>query len=139
MKNVTLKDRCVADANGFYKIFVTIRTDQSEDGTRTETVLGYKLKEGEQILDALPPLKKNYAGGVGFVKPRWDEDTAAWVEGASAEELAAWEAVHPAPVIPEPPEPSGDLEERVVALEQSQAEIWSAQAAAIREGVNSVD
>lgn len=39
----------------------------------------------------------------------------------------------------EPPEPSGDLEERVAALEQAQAEIWSAQAAAIREGVNSVD
>lgn len=41
--------------------------------------------------------------------------------------------------MPEPPEPSGDLEERVAALEQAQAEIWSAQAAAIREGVNSVD
>lgn len=41
--------------------------------------------------------------------------------------------------MPEPPEPSGDLEERVAALEQAQAEIWSVQAAAIREGVNSVE
>lgn len=41
--------------------------------------------------------------------------------------------------MPDPPEPSGDLEERVAALEQAQAEIWSAQAAAIREGVNSVE
>lgn len=41
--------------------------------------------------------------------------------------------------MPEQPEPSGDLEDRVKALEQEQAEIWSAQAAAIREGVNSVE
>ena len=40
---------------------------------------------------------------------------------------------------PEPPEPSGNLEERVAALEQAQEEIWSAQAAVIREGVNSVE
>lgn len=32
-----------------------------------------------------------------------------------------------------------DLAGRVAALEKAQAEVWSAQAAAIREGVNSVD
>ena len=99
MQNVTLFDRCVVDADGFYKIFVTVQTGQGTDGTQTETVLGYKLKEGETLLDALPPLSKAHAGGAGFIKPRWDEDAAAWVEGATAEELAAWEAAHPAPEV----------------------------------------
>ena len=51
------------------------------------------------MLDVSQPLKRLHAGGAGFVKPRWDEDTAAWVEGATAEELAAWEAKHPAPEV----------------------------------------
>lgn len=139
MQNVTLADRCVVDADVFYKIFVTVQTKQGADGKQAETVLGYKLKEGERLLDVQPPLIKVHAGSSGFVKPRWDSTAETWTEGATAEELAAWEVEHPAPEVPEPPEPSGDLEERVAALEQAQAEIWSAQAAAIREGVNSVD
>ena len=99
MQNVTLFDRCVVDAGGFYKIFVTVKTGQDADGTPTETVLGYKLAVGECLLDAPPPGIKMHAGGAGFVKSRWDEDTAAWVEGATAEELAAWEAAHPAPEV----------------------------------------
>lgn len=74
---------------------------------------------------------------MGFIKPRWD--SIGWTEAATDEEIAAWEAEHPALEVPEPHEPSGDLEECVTALEQAQAEIWSAQAAAIREGVNSVE
>ena len=45
------------------------------------------------------PQKKRFAGAIGFVKPRWDDDTAAWVEDATTAELAAWEAEHPAPVV----------------------------------------
>ena len=45
------------------------------------------------------PDRKQHAGSTGFVKPRWDEDAAAWVEGATDEELAAWEAEHPAPEV----------------------------------------
>lgn len=116
MKNVTLADRCVVDANGFYKIFVTVQTEQSEDETSLETVLGYKLKQGESLIDTLPPTRKAHAGGAGFVKPCWDEGAAAWVEGASAEELAAWEAEHPAPEVPEP-QPS--LEARVNELAEA--------------------
>lgn len=101
MQNVTLADHCVVDADGFYKIFVTVQTEQGADETLTETVLGYKLKEGESMIDALPPGRKGYAGGAGFVKPCWDEGTATWVEGATAEELAAWEEEHPAPEVPE--------------------------------------
>ena len=94
-----IKCYSVADENGSYITLVRVQTERNVDGTQTETVLGYKLKEGETLLDALPPLIKDHAGGAGFVKPRWDEDTAAWVEGATAEELAAWEAAHPAPAV----------------------------------------
>ncbi|WP_125116960.1 hypothetical protein [Agathobaculum sp. Marseille-P7918] len=99
MLNVTLADRCVVDADGFYKIFVTVQTELGADETLTETVLGYKLKEDESLIETLPPGRKEHASGAGFVKPRWDEDAAAWVEGATAEELAAWETEHPAPAV----------------------------------------
>lgn len=93
------KHCCVVGADGAYKTFVLVLLEQGEDDEIAETVQGYTLDEGERLLDVQPPLIKNHAGDVGFVKPRWDEDTAAWVEGASAEELAAWEAEHPAPVV----------------------------------------
>ena len=97
MQNVTLRDFCVVDADGLYKIFVTVQTEQGADGEPKETVLGYKLAVGERLLDAPPPGIKIQAGGAGFIKPRWN--AAAWVEGATAEELAAWEAAHPAPAV----------------------------------------
>lgn len=99
MQNITLTDRCVVNADGLYRAFVTVQTEQSADGARTETVLGYKMIEGERLIDALPPDIKNNAGAKGFVKPKWAEIAKAWVEGATAEELAAWEAEHPAPVV----------------------------------------
>ena len=133
---MSLKQCCIIDSEGMYIDLFAVKTEKKLDGSQIETVLGYTLKEGERLLDALPPTIKDHAGSPGFVKPRWDNDTETWVEGASSEELAAWEAEHPAPEVPEP---SGNLEERVAALEQAQAEIWSAQAAAIREGVNSVE
>ena len=96
---MSYKHCCVVDADGAYKTFVLVLLEQGEDAEITGTVQGYKLGDGEQLLDAQPPLYKVNAGGAGFVKPRWDEGTAAWVEGASAEELAAWEAEHPAPAV----------------------------------------
>lgn len=93
------KHCCVVGADGAYKTFVLVLLEQGEDDEIAETVQGYTLDEGERLLDVQPPLIKNHAGSAGFVKPRWDEDTAAWVEGASAEELAAWEAEHPAPAV----------------------------------------
>ena len=89
----------VVDASDTYVTLVRVQTGRGEEGEPTETVLGYKLAEGEHLIDALPPLIKDHTGSAGFVKPRWDEDTAAWVEGATAEELAAWEAEHPAPAV----------------------------------------
>lgn len=145
MQNGTLRDCCVVDAGGLYRAFVTVQTEQGADGEPKETVLGYKLVEGERLIDAAPPNKRLHAGSAGFVKPCWDEETAAWVEGASAEELAAWEAEHPAPEEPEDPTPpSGDLEQRVTTLEETSATktdvqaIWDEMAAAYTEGVNSI-
>ena len=89
---------CVVDAENAYKTIVRVQTGQGVDGEPTETVLGYKLAVGERLLDAPPPGIKMHAGGAGFIKPRWDEDAAAWVEGATAEQIAAWENEHPDPV-----------------------------------------
>ena len=91
----TVKSCCVVDEQGLYKAYVLVQTDD-----RIQTVIGYKLQAGEKLVDSdTTPDRKQQAGGAGFVKPRWDEDAAAWVEGASAEELAAWEAAHPAPAV----------------------------------------
>lgn len=90
---------CVVDEGGVYKAFVIVQTKQGEGSEPVETVLGYELSEGESLIDTLPPLKRQHAGSAGFVKPRWDENAETWVEGASKEELAAWEAEHPAPMI----------------------------------------
>ena len=124
MQNVTLKDCCVVDAGGLYRALVTVQTEQGADGEPKETVLGYKLAEGECLIDAAPPDKRLHAGSAGFVRPRWDEETAAWVEGASAEELAAWEAEHPDPV---------SLEEKRAA---KTAEMSAACNAAITAGMD---
>ena len=124
MQNVTLRDCCVVDAGGLYHAFVTVQTGQDTDGTTTETVLGYKLAEGERLIDAAPPDKRLHAGTTGFVRPRWDEDAAAWVEGATAEELAVWEAQHPDPV---------SLEDKRAA---KHAEISAASEATIYAGMD---
>lgn len=99
MQTVTLKDYCVVDTTGLYRAFVTVQTEQGADGEPKETVLGYKLAEGEHLIDTLPPLKRLHVGTMGLVKPRWNEDAETWCEGATAEELAAWEVEHPAPAV----------------------------------------
>lgn len=83
--------RCVITEKNRYKGIVLL--------TQGDGTIGYTLTDGERIIDALPPTIKYHAGGAGFVHPCWDEDASAWVEGASAEEIAAWEADHPAPEI----------------------------------------
>lgn len=123
------KHCCVVGADGAYKTFVLVLLEQGEDGETVENVQHYKLAEGEQLVDANPPAMRPYAGAAGFIAPRWNG--RAWTEAATDEEIAAWEAEHPAPEVPEsqpsepPLEPSGDLKDRVTALKQAQAEIWS--------------
>ena len=67
---------------------------------------------------------RQHAGSAGFVRPRWDEDAETWGEGASAEELAAWEAEHPDPV---------SLEDKRAA---KHAEVSAASEAAIYAGMD---
>ena len=124
MQNATLRDWCVVDAGGLYRAFVTVQTEQSTDEEPKETVLGYKLVEGERLIDAAPPDKRLHTGSAGFVCPRWDEVAETWVEGATAEELAAWEDEHPDPV---------SLEDKRAA---KHAEISAASEAAIYAGMD---
>ena len=117
---MTEKHCCVLSSANEYKLLVRVIVDKEQN----EIVQGYKLKEGEILIDAQPPTRKAHAGNAGFVTPRWDEDAAAWVEGASAEELAAWEADHPDPV---------SLEEK---REAKHAEISAASEGAIYAGMD---
>ena len=124
MQNITLRDCCVVDAGGLYRAFVTVQTEQGADGEPKETVLGYKLGEGERLLNTASPDKRLHAGSMGFVRPRWDENAETWVEGATAGELAAWEAEHPDPI---------SLEDKRAA---KHAEISAASEAAIYAGMD---
>ena len=117
---MTEKHCCVLSSANEYKLLVRVIVDEEQN----EIVQGYKLKEGETLLDAQPPTRKDHAGSTGFVKPRWDEDAAAWVEGVTGEDLAAWEAEHPDPV---------SLEEKRAA---KHAEISAASEAAIYAGMD---
>ena len=92
------KHSCVVDANGVYQTFVLVLLGQDGDGAQTETVQGYTLAEGEQLIDTAPPSMRQHAGTAGFITPKWDEDTEAWIEAATAEEIAVWGAEHPDPV-----------------------------------------
>ena len=93
-----IKNACIIDDNDFFVDLAMVCIDTANDAP-TETIRGYELADGERLIDAVPPTKRLHAGGAGFVKPRWDEDAAAWIEGANAEELAAWEEAHPAPAV----------------------------------------
>lgn len=135
------KHSCVIDAQNFYKTFVLVLLVENEEGQQEEKIQYYTLQDGEQLVDTAPPVMRPYAGAAGFISPKWDADAAAWVEAASAEEIAAWEAEHPAPDVPELPGPSGDLEQRVTSLEANSATkedvqaVWDQMAAAYNEGV----
>ena len=92
------KHSCVVDADGVYQTFVLVLLEQNEEGETTENVQGYKLTEGEQLIDTAPPSMRQHAGTTGFISPKWATGTSAWIEAATAEEIAAWEAEHPDPV-----------------------------------------
>ena len=119
------KHSCVIDAQNLYKTFVLVLLVEDEEQQQEEQIQYYELLEGELLVDTAPPVMRPYAGAVGLIRPKWDADTAQWVEAATEEEIAAWEAEHPAPEVPEP-EPSGDYV------------TYGELAKAIREGVNAV-
>lgn len=90
---------CVIGESGLYKAHVIVQTVKVDAGDEVETVIDYRMDYGDRLIDAAPPDIKNNAGAKGFVKPKWAEIAQTWVEGASAEELAAWEAENPAPAV----------------------------------------
>lgn len=59
------KHCCVVDADGAYKTFVLVLLEEGEDGKIVEIVQHYKMAEGEQLIDAKPPVMRPYAGAAG--------------------------------------------------------------------------
>ena len=109
------KHSCVVDTNAIYKTLVLVLLVQVDQGKDQEWVAqNYTLAEGERLIDTTPPTMRPYAGAAGLVTPRWDAAASAWMEGATEEKVAAWEAEHPAPELPES---VPTAEERLTALE----------------------
>ena len=132
------KCMCVVDADGNYAEFVMVTITHDELGA-LYTVHYYDIVEGEQLIDAVPPTRRPYAGTDGFVRPRWDFDAKVWCEDATAEEITAWEAEHPAPEpVPNVPSETEQLMARVAELEADKAERaeLEAMAAAIEMGLS---
>lgn len=88
---------CVIDATGRYVTRVLILLPVGEDGIVTKEIQDYTLHTGESTVDTIRPRFRLYAGAPGLVKPKWDG--SEWEEGATAEEIAAWEAEHPGKVL----------------------------------------
>lgn len=108
------KHKCVIDAQNRYKTLV--RMLLTEKG---EQIQNYEMLEGESLVDTIPPVMRPYAGMAGFISPRWDAGTSAWVEAATEEEITAWEVEHPAPKKPEPTPTVEELQAKITALTTS--------------------
>ena len=85
---MTEKHCCVINAEKRYVTYVLVLVDQG-----VETVQNYTLHEGEQLIDTTPPVMRTSTAPAGYIVPVWDG--TAWVEGATEEEVAAWNELHP--------------------------------------------
>ena len=116
----TEKHCSVIDAVGRHVtyVLVKIRDKPLEDGgtEQFEAVQNYTLKDGEQLVDASPPVMRQHAGSTGFVSPVWGGSD--WQETATADEIAAWEKEHPAPEIKPAPKTNAELESENAKLKQ---------------------
>lgn len=90
--------RCVIDADGYYVTLVLL-IEQPDGST---ALYAYTLGSGETLIDASPPSN--------LIKPRWTG--SEWTEGATEEEIVAWEQEHPTPPSPDP-----TPEQRITQLE----------------------
>ena len=103
----------VIDAEGKHVtyVLVKIRDKPLEDGTteQVEEIQNYTLKDGEQLVDAQPPVMRTHAGITGFLSPVWGGSD--WQETATADEIAAWEQAHPAPEVMPAPKSNAELEQ----------------------------
>lgn len=116
----TEKHCSVVDAEGRHVtyVLVKIRDKPLEDGgtEQVEEVQNYTLKDGEQLIDAQPPVMRTHAGSTGFISPVWDG--SKWAETAAADEIAAWEQAHPAPEAVPSPMSNAELEAENATLRQ---------------------
>ena len=116
----TEKHCSVIDAEGRHVtyVLVKIRDKPLEDGgtERVEEVQNYTLKDGEQLVDASPPVMRQHVGSSGFISPVWDG--SQWAETATADEIAAWEQAHPAPEVKPAPMTNAELEAENKLLKQ---------------------
>lgn len=99
-------------------VLVKIRDKPLEDGTteQVEEIQNYKLKDGEQLVDAQPPIMRQHAGSTGFLSPVWGGSD--WQETATTDEIAAWEQKHPAPEVVPAPKSNAELEAENATLRQ---------------------
>ena len=91
-----------------------------QDNTNDYHIQWYTLKPGEQLIKVACPVSS-------YCRPRWTGET--WVETATPEELAAWEAERNPPR----PEPTPDPTDTIAALQQQVADL-QAQMAALTGG-----
>lgn len=116
----TEKHCSVIDAEGRHVtyVLVKIRDKPLEDGgtEQSEEVQNYTLKDGEQLVDAQPPVMRTHAGSTGFLSPIWGGSD--WQETATADEIAAWEQAHPAPEVKPAPKTNAELESENAKLKQ---------------------
>ena len=119
------KHCCVIDAQNRYKTLVLAVNEPDESGDAQEKIQYYTLLEGERLIDAAPPVIRPYAGADGFIKPVWEG--SEWMESATNEEIAAWEAEHPAPPSPTPSREQQGLADIALKLAQQEAAIKQLQ------------
>ena len=122
---MTYKHYCVIDAQNRYKTLVLVINEPDETGELQEKVQYYTLLEGERLIDAAPPAIRPYAGADGFIKPVWKG--SKWMESATNEEIAAWEAERPAPPSPTPSREDRGLADIALKLAQQEAAIKQLQ------------
>ena len=122
---MTYKHYCIIDAQNRYKTLVLVINEPDETGEIQERVQYYTLLEGERLIDAAPPAIRPYAGADGFIKPVWKG--SKWMESATNEEIAAWEAEHPAPPSPTPSREDRGLADIALKLAQQEAAIKQLQ------------
>lgn len=103
----------VIDAKGEFVTFVLVqahdRTNERGETESVQEIKSYSLKDGEQLIDAQPPIMSQHAGSVGYIAPVWDGSD--WQETAAADEIAAWEQAHPAPEVVPTPKSNAELEQ----------------------------
>ena len=119
------KHCCVIDAQNRYKTLVLAVNEPDESGDAQEKIQYYTLLGGVRLIDAAPPVIRPYAGADGFIKPVWEG--SEWMESATNEEIAAWEAEHPAPPSPTPSREQQGLADIALKLAQQEAAIKQLQ------------